>query len=423
MTQRGSNAPFQFNYIPYPLWRRRLPPLLGPVAARLWRRIYPVMVDKTPGPALEDVHAYVRRFRLLPDVDDATLTERLRTERANVTHTSADARPAITDRPLRLPAQWEPTERVMIAWAVNYPPLWAMHAALVAAIAPVATVQLNVPGAAWAGAVRLYLERHGIAHAGRVEIADLPTDDIWIRDYGPLVGFDADGVRAAAKLIYDPLPNYPQARDNAMPERWAASAGVPVHPLPLHGEGGNLWSDGAGTLLMTNQVYRLNPDLTRQTLLPLLHEVLIFEKLVITPRLRVEETGHIDLLVKLASANTVLLSAPNALFTGDRLRAARRQLERETNAAGDRYRVATLPTPPLYANWFGYPIRRTYTNALTVNGRVLVPVYGLATDEVALRTYERVMPGYTVVPIDSVVGINGGGAVHCMTREVPAAGG
>ena len=419
MTQRGSNAPFQFNYVPYPLWRRRLPAGLSPLVAPLLRRIYPVVVDKQPRPSLEDVHAYVRRFKLLPEVADAILTERLRADVVTVMVTEADAKPAVTDRPVRLPAQWEPTERVMIAWAVNFPPLWAMHAALVAAIVPVATVQINIPGAAWAGAVRLYLESQGTTDLERVEIVNLPTDDIWIRDYGPLVGFDADGKLATVTLIYDPLPNFPQARDNAMPERWAASAGVPVHPLPLHGEGGNVWSDGAGTLLMTNQVYRLNPDLTRATLLGLLHEALIFDKLVLTPRLRVEETGHIDLLLKLASADTVLLSSPNATLTGDRLRAARRQLERETNAAGDRYRVHTLPTPPLYLNWFGYPIRRSYTNALTVNGRVLVPAYGVATDADALEIYARVMPDHEIIPIDSVVGVNGGGAVHCMTKEVP----
>jgi agmatine deiminase len=177
-----------------------------------------------------------------------------------------------------------------------------------------------------------------------------------------------------------------------------------------------------GTLLMTNQVYRLNPGQTRDTLLATLHQAFNFDKLILVPRLRVEETGHVDLLIKMASADTLLISAPDALFTADRLRAAHRQLSRTTNARGERYQLASLPTPPLYLNWFGFPIRRSYTNALTANGRVLVPVYGVHTDDLALRTYEQAMPGYDIYPIDCTTAVNGGGAVHCMTKEVPAVG-
>lgn len=412
---------FQFNYVPYPLWRRKMPLPLRLALEPVLRRYYPIAEDRRKVPTVNDVAGYLARFGLLPpDVSETDVRPELAGVPARLELVDTTARPATTDQTARMPAQWEPTERIMLTWPVNFPPLWAGHAEMVAAIAPAAEVQINVNHPVWAQAVQLYLGWRGGINLERITYYHLPTDDIWIRDYGPVVCLGANGERVAVNMIYDPLPNYPQARDDAMPDLWAAHEGIPVHPLELHNEGGNLWSDGAGTLLMTNQVYILNDTIRRDDLLARLHHAFEFEKLVLLPRLRLEETGHVDLLVKLANADTVLASSPDgALLTGDRLRRAADQLRRERNAAGDRYNVAVLPTPPLYVNWFGYPIRRSYTNALTVNGRVLVPTYKLPMDEHALEIYEDAMPGYKVVPIDCSVGANGGGAVHCLTKDVP----
>lgn len=410
---------FQFNYIPYPLWRRKLPFLLKPIARAYLSRHYPVSLDLRPIPTVNDVADYLIRFKLLPDMSEADLRQQLMAPPTHLTIVDLERQPATSSEPVRLPAQWEPMERIIITWAQNFPPLWALHAAMVEAISAVADVQINVNHPVWANAVNLYLRTRGKADLDRVRFFHLPTNDIWVRDYGPFVGLNANGERGVVKMIYDPLPNYPQAEDDQMPTRIAAHEGFPLQTINFHGEGGNLWTDGAGTLIMTNQAFRLNPEITRPTLLEQMHRVFQFEKLIITPRLRIEETGHVDLLMKLANANTLLMSSPPARLTTDRLRGAIHQLKRETNAAGERYQLVMLPTPPLYLNWFGYPIRRSYTNALTVNGRVLVPTYSLTTDDDALRIYAETMPDHEVIPIDCTIGANGGGAVHCMTKEVP----
>ncbi|MEO1440256.1 MAG: agmatine deiminase family protein [Chloroflexota bacterium] len=420
MNAQGSNQFLQFNYIPYPLWRRKLPLPLKWAARPLLQRYYPVKATGRTVPTVNDIADYLLRFDLLPGINRTELTKKLAQDYIGPTEiVDPDAQPATTTKPSRLPAQWEPIERVMMSWPVLYPPLWPLHAQMAEAISAVASVQINVPHYLWQHAIHLYLEQRGKAIMNALHFYHLPTDDIWIRDYGPVVCLDENGQRVAVNMTYDPLPNYPQHQDDSMPRRWAAHRNFPVYKLDFHGEGGNLWSDGMGTLLMTNQAYRQNEDLNRISLLERLHGAFTFEKLVILPRLRMEETGHVDLVVKLASADTVLVSGPQALFTGDRLRMAANQLRRDTNARGDRYNVVMLPTPPLYFNWFGYPIRRSYTNALTVNGRVLVPVYGIPTDERALHIYADTMPDHDIVPIDCTIGANGGGAVHCLTKEVP----
>ena len=302
---------------------------------------------------------------------------------------------------------------MIVSFPVLYPPLWMTHLAMIEAISPVARVDVLIPAPEWARAIWLWLIARDRATLANVRLLHLPTDDIWVRDYGPLVGLDANGQQVAVSAIYDPLPTYPQTRDNAMPDRWAAQQGMPVRPLDLHTEGGNFWSDGAGTLLMSDELSRRHTDLSRDEVLHRLHDVFEFDRLITTPTLWREETGHVDLLVKLANAQTALIAAPT-LFNGDRLRAAANILR----DAG--YRVVSLPMPPPYLNWLVYPIWRSYTNALTVNGRVLVPTFGIPSDTEALAIYREALPAHEVIGIDCRAAANGGGAVHCLTKEIPA---
>jgi agmatine deiminase len=413
---------FRFRYIPYPLWRRRWPvPGVQFVLRQLCRPFYPVAADASPPATPRQMARYLARWRLLGDRDESDAHRCLNENPASVELTRADQEtlPA-PDAPVRLPAQWEPVEAVIVTWPVLYPPLWALYAQLVEAIAPVAQVQICVPRPTWASGIRFYLEPREV-DLSRVRFLYLPTDDIWVRDYGPFVGLDAGGKRMVVHARYNPLPNYPQTLDDAMPARWAAHLDIPARALPLYTEGGNLWSDGAGTLLMSSEFQRHDPSLTHDDLLRHLHGVFDFDKLIIVPHLVEEETGHVDLVIKLADAQTALVTAPGASINTPNLAQAAYILRHATNARGQPYHVRELPALPPYYNWGVYPIWRSYTNALTVNGRVLVPVYGEQADETALAVYSDTLPDYTIIPIDCRIVINGGGAVHCLTKEVPRA--
>jgi agmatine deiminase len=417
-----ATSPAQFNYVPYPLWRRRLPFPARLAAQFALRRLYPLAEDRHPPESDARLARYLSRFRLLAESDPAPIQRELALIDPLVADASAlPEAPREAQAPVRLPAQWEPAEAVILAWPVLYPPLWPVFAAMTEAIIPVAEVIITVPVPAWARAAQLYLTRRGgISDYRRLRFLHLPTDDIWVRDYGPLIGYAPDGSRAVVSARYAANPAYPQTRDDAMPLRFAHCAGLPVRSLPLHLEGGNLWSDGAGTLIVSDRLIAANPYHTRAEIEHRLREIFEFEKLILTPRLALEETGHVDLLVKLGDPSTVLVSARgDSVLNRERRRATGALFRRETNAAGSPYKVIELPTPPPYVNWLVYPIHRTYTNALTVNGRVLVPTYGLKTDDTALKIYTEAMPGYEIIPIDCAAAINGGGAIHCLTREVP----
>jgi agmatine/peptidylarginine deiminase len=303
---------------------------------------------------------------------------------------------------------------------VIYPPLWTLYAALCEAIAPVAEVVITVPRPTWASGIRLYLQQHGFAHLDRLRFLYLPTDDIWVRDYGPFVGLKG-GERVAVTGIYHPLPQYPQQADQAMALRWAAHQDMAARAMPLYAEGGNLLSDGAGTLIMSDRFERRDTPVSEEELHQILHRAFDFDKLIITPHLDEEDTGHVDLLLKLADAQTVFVTEPGESINLEKFVQTLGLFQHETNARGIPYRVHQLPFLPPYYNWGIYPIWRTYTNALTVNGRVLVPVYGEKSDAQALAVYAAALPHYEIIPIDCKVVINGGGAVHCLTKEIPQA--
>lgn len=414
-----NNAFLQFNYVPYPLWERKQPNWLRFFTDPLLSQYYPTQNTQLQYFTRESVSQYLVRFQLLPTLSQSEILKALQDSTLIV----QEIDPTLTPEPylgtVRLPAQWEKMETILFAFPVNYPPLWHLHAQMIAAVVTECTPTVHVPHVAWAHGIALFLREHyPSVPLEQVRFLHLPTNDIWIRDYGPFVGHRPDGGRAVIKMTYDPLDNYPQERDDAMAGAWAQHHQLPMKRLPFHGEGGNVWTDGEGTLIMTSQAFLQNPHLNRASLETLLSEGFSFEKLILIPRLRMEETGHVDLLTKLVNRDSILITEPSATFTADRQRSAMGLLASETNARGERYQLIPLPNPPFYMNWFGFPIRRSYTNSLTVNGKVLVPVYQTASDERALKIYEQAFPNHLIIPIDCSIGANGGGAVHCLTKEV-----
>ncbi|MBL8153368.1 MAG: agmatine deiminase family protein [Anaerolineae bacterium] len=412
-----SRFPLQFQTVPYPLWRRRMPGWLRRASLPLLERWTAASADLHPPQTPEATTAYLLRWRLIDPTEQDSALRALADTRGIEAAAPFNEPPLADPGTIRLPSQWEPIETVLLSWPAFYPALWPLHTAMTAAIAPVAPVTILVPSALWGASVRWFLQRSGTVDLDRVRFMALPTDDIWVRDYGPVIGRDAQGQRVCLKFIYAPLPSYPQDHDDTMALRWAAQVGIPTRRLDLHLEGGNIWSDGQGTVIVSEHAFHANPGLTVERL----RVTLGADKLIVTPRLEREETGHVDLLVKLADARTVLLSRATGWLNGDNLRRARRVFETQTNAAGELYRIFDLPTPPLYLNWLCYPVWRSYTNALTVNGRVLVPVYGLREDAEALAVYRAAMPDYMVIPMDCSASVNDGGAVHCLTKEIPRA--
>ncbi|MFD3327402.1 agmatine deiminase family protein [Streptomyces sp. NPDC058701] len=66
-------------------------------------------------------------------------------------------------------------------------------------------------------------------------------------------------------------------------------------------------------------------------------------------------------------------------------------------------------------------IEVSYLNYYVASGGVVVPVAGLAQDEDALALIATAYPGRKVVGVRVLALAFGGGGVHCITQQIPAA--
>lgn len=69
----------------------------------------------------------------------------------------------------------------------------------------------------------------------------------------------------------------------------------------------------------------------------------------------------------------------------------------------------------------GGEVEVSYLNHYVANGGVVVPVAGLPEDEAALAVLASAYPGRKVVGVRAAAVAYGGGGVHCITQQIPAA--
>ncbi len=298
---------------------------------------------------------------------------------------------------------------------------YAMVANAIAAFEPV-TMIAN-PGADTAAA--------RAACTSSIEVVQIPLDDSWLRDCGPIYvrdgdsdgggGGDGDGQRVAIHFRFNAWGEKfsPWQRDAAVGGLVAQALGDPVRRSELVLEGGSILGDGAGTLITTEQCLlhpSRNPKWSREQIEAELRERLGAERIVWLGQGLIEDRdtdGHVDLLAAVIARNRVLLqSAEVENPNHERMAENRRRLL----AAG--LAVSEMPLLP-YATVAGQRVVAGYLNLYLCNGAVIVPVCGEASDEEALAVIGHALPGREVVPVPGAVLAYGGGGPHCITQQVP----
>jgi agmatine deiminase len=259
-----------------------------------------------------------------------------------------------------------------------------------------------------------------------VEVVEMPLDDSWLRDTGPIWVTDAHR-RLALDFRFNGWGGkyLPHDTDDRIPERWCARTGEPRRRIDLVLEGGAVAVDGAGTLVTTEQCLlnpNRNPQLNRAQLEEVLRDALGVSTIVWLPfGIDDRDTdGHVDLV-------TACIEPGRWLFQGcddptdpehERLGISRRCLVGARDAAGRSIEVVDLPVLP-YVELEGERLPVPYVNLYLCNGAVIVPVTGHPADDDALATIARSFPARTVVPVPGEWLAFGGGGPHCMTQQVP----
>jgi agmatine deiminase len=324
---------------------------------------------------------------------------------------------------MRMPAEWAPHERTIVCWPAREA-MWqerfaaakAEHAAVVNAIAAFEPVTLAVDPSQEAEA--------RAAVRGDVDVVAIPLDDSWSRDSGPIF-VTGDGSRAGVHFGFNAWGEKfsPYDRDAAFGARVLEHLGeerVDAGDLIL--EGGSIAVDGEGTLITTEQCLlhpSRNPALSREQIEARLREALGVERVVWLGLGLVEDDdtdGHVDNICAFVAPGKVVLQTvtdeanPNFEPSQDNLRRLR--------DAG--LEVVELPWLP-YVAGEDPAVVVPYTNFYVCNGGLIVPTCGEETDAEALALIESLYPGREAVAVAGETLALGGGGVHCITQQVPAA--
>ena len=348
---------------------------------------------------------------------------------------------------LRLPAEWARHAATWMGWphhASDWPGKdgavpWAI-AEIVRHLTRGERVEMLVPDAAVRRTARRTLEAAG-ARMDRVRLHTVATNRSWTRDTLPT--YVKRGSRAA--LIdwrFNGWARYRNhRRDDALGAWLAPRLGLPRH-VPLRPgtgarvvlEGGAIDGNGAGLLLTTEEcllspVQARNPGVGKRAMEELLATWLGIEKVLWLGRgIAGDDThGHVDDLARFVGPRTVvaMVETRRSDINHAPLKDNLARLRRMRDAAGKRLEVATLPMPaPLYCR--GVRLPASYANFYISNEVVLVPSFGVKSDERALALLRDCFAGSDdvgrreVVAVPSQDLVVGLGAIHCLTQQEPA---
>ena len=264
----------------------------------------------------------------------------------------------------------------------------------------------------------------------RIRIIELPTNDTWVRDYGPIAVFK-DGRTVLTDFTFNAWGmKFAADCDNLVTSRLQAR-GVFKAPLvnyrDLVLEGGSIETDGNGTVLTTTcclTAPNRNDALSREQLEQELLDRLGCVKMLWLDHgaLSGDDTdGHIDTLARFAPDGVILYCGCDTPEDEhyEPLMKMEEDLKQMTDAEGNPYLLIKLPLPDaMYDEISRLPA--TYANFLVMNHQVLVPVYGQPENDVkACELIGQAFPGRKIKGIDCRPLICQHGSLHCATMQLP----
>ncbi len=216
------------------------------------------------------------------------------------------------------------------------------------------------------------------------------TQSVWARDWSPLLAFPLKKESNALPRMLD--LNYYNKRplDDGAPRALANVESWGRVSVPVYNEGGNFMINSRGDCLMTTRVIDANAKAIKSDDQVLdAQGVSEYYKIFagctavhIFPRMPEEGTGHIDMWAKFLNDDTILMNELSQktldTLSGSELATAKKIQKWLTERAVDLeklgFKIERIPMPaPLYSG--GQLVIRSYTNSLLMNGTALIPEY------------------------------------------------
>ncbi len=264
----------------------------------------------------------------------------------------------------------------------------------------------------------------------RLLLVEAPSNDTWARDHGGITIFQ-NGQPVLLDFIFNGWGlKFPADRDNLITGILYQQGIFSVSRLQPGGmvlEGGGIESDGQGTLLTTASCMlspNRNPHWDQQEIEDRLKELFGLDRVLWLYHgyLAGDDTdAHIDTLARFCDAQTIAYvqcTDPN-----DEHFEALCQMEKELQTFktidGKSYRLIPLPMPTACFDNEGHRLPATYANFLIINGAVLLPIYGVPEDDLAVAQLKTCFPNRQIIPINCRSLIEQHGSLHCISMQYP----
>jgi len=331
-----------------------------------------------------------------------------------------------------MPAEWA---KHSATWMV-----WPHNAALWKGIRGVTLADVQQDVARVAQAVRYFEPVNMVVHPSGVtrarelcgpliEIIPMSVDDSWCRDSGPTFICHPEHGLAGVNWRFNGWGGKARhALDETLGRRILESQGLECFSLPLINEGGAIHVDGEGTLITTESVLlnaNRNRGMNKREVEEHFRLALGIEKTIWLPGDPDDITGdftdgHVDGICAFASPGVLLLECTREQDTEytEVFRENRRALELARDAQGRELQLLSLYEAEGVESC-GEVFCASYSNFYIANGGVIMPSYGVASDQAAVETLRLAFPDRQVVQVSINNLAHGGGGIHCITQQQP----
>lgn len=257
----------------------------------------------------------------------------------------------------------------------------------------------------------------------KIEIWDIPTEDLWARDSGPLFAIDQYNKLLISHIQFNGWgKKQVHKRDGKIAERIAERLGVPIISSGLKGEAGGVEHDGHGLLAAHESSWvndNRNPGMSRDEIERRLLKAYGAEQMIWSDGVWGEDITdyHIDSLARFTGPNRVLVNLPDdpdmqdpfhtaALDTHDKLIA--KGLDVTVIPEPNKRRIQSIDFVASYANYY------------VCNGAVIAAQFGdKQTDEVAVDALQQAYPDREIITLNVDALGEVGGGIHCATQQMP----
>ena len=262
-----------------------------------------------------------------------------------------------------------------------------------------------------------------------VDFKVYPTDDVWVRDNGPIYVKDKKGqlfIQDWGFNGWGEKANY--SKCNAIPSKIAADQNIQKIDLNavMINEGGSVEVDGNGVLMACKSSIlnkNRNKGMTQQEAEAIFTKYLGITKFIwLDGKAGLDITDmHIDGFARFANASTIITMNANDLDYWQVPAADVDRLYAATDKKSAGYNFVKVPlTKNDVVTTYGKNLgKASYINYYIANNRVLVPNYNDPNDAVANDIIQKLYPGKKVVGIDCRNLFANGGMVHCVTQQQP----